>query len=247
MTSDDDKKIKDLLDDATRAELERWFGLPSYQELEDKGVEIEDPDWAEARKKRAEALAAVDPELLEWHRRRNERDLLQLAPELALHVEAPVSKLDLAAIERRCAIAEPREVEIPLQLDEDLRACTPQALLRDLHRPELFFDKLFEIVDVGAEQRVDLAATIREALATRPSTRLGPSPAAETRAILREATADRRRPWAAMLAEAELPNRRWTVDERSESSGGGDRAGSARGAGAPPRGIEPGEPPEAEP
>lgn len=212
---DDDKKVKELIDAATRAELERWFGLPSYQELEDQGVEIEDPEWAEARKKRAEALAAVDPAMLDWHRRRNERtDLIQFEPELTLRVEAPVSTVDLAAIERRCAIAEPREVDIPLQLEQDLEECTPQALLRDLHRPELFFDKVFEIVDVVADQRVDVAAAIREALAARPGTPFPPSPVAETRAMLREATAQRRLPWPALLAEAPLPNRRWSSEEQ---------------------------------
>ena len=43
-------------------------------------------------------------------------------------------------------------------LEDAVRERTPQALLRDLHRPELYFDKSFQRVDMIADYRVDIAA-----------------------------------------------------------------------------------------
>ena len=68
-----EQTVKQLLDASTLAELERWFGLPSFQELADKGEPPpRDPDLEAAREQRAKAIAAVDPELVEAHRRRVE-------------------------------------------------------------------------------------------------------------------------------------------------------------------------------
>ena len=74
MSEPDDKKVKELLDSATRADLERWFGLPSYEQLAERGVQppppAEDPEFAAIRNRRDEAIASVDPAMVEWHRRR---------------------------------------------------------------------------------------------------------------------------------------------------------------------------------
>jgi len=157
--SDDDKTVKELLDAATRAELERWFGLPSFTQAEEaraaKPPEA-DPDIMAARERRQKAIEAVDPAMLEAHRRRVEPpdDLIRFKATIDVVVDPGMALLDHAMIERG-TIAEPREVEIPEELREDLRECAPQALLRDLHRPELDFDKSFEIIDHAAEGRVD--------------------------------------------------------------------------------------------
>jgi hypothetical protein len=205
---DDEQKVKDaVLDAATREQLERWFQLPSFTELEDRGVEIDDPGWAESRKKRAEALAAVDPAMLDWHRARNEReDLLQFSPTIELYIDREIGSLDTELIDAR--VAEPRERMLPFQLEQDLRDCTPQALLRDLHRPEMYFEKVFELWDVTAEMRVDVKAVIAEAMTTRWTAELREPPAIEqTRAMLREVVAFRRRPWVEVFAAEKLPNR----------------------------------------
>jgi hypothetical protein len=213
-TEDDkDPKVKDLIDAATRADLERWFGLPSFEQLADQGIAPapppEDEEMAAVRKRRAEAIAAVDPALLEAHRRRVEprADLLRFQASIDVRVDPNIARIDLAGIEQGHSIAEPREVEIPEPLRDDLRDCTPQAMLRDLHRLELDFEKQFEIVDVSAEQRVDIVATVAEAMATRWTLPpFGASPFQEARALILELRDDRHRPWT----EIRMPNRQVT-------------------------------------
>jgi hypothetical protein len=211
-----DQKVKELLDAGTRADLERWFGMPSFEELADRGVKPvepppEDPEMAEVLRKRAEALAAVDPAWLEAHRKRTEprADLIKFVPDLELRVDPDISTINLQMIENQHTIAEPREVEISEDLRDDLHDCTPQALLRDLHRPELEFEKIFEIVDAAAAQRIDIVATVAEAMRTRwtlpPS--FGATPLQEARALLKALRDDRHSPWT----EIKMPGR--TVTE----------------------------------
>lgn len=217
MPDNDDKKadqtVKELIDSATRAELERWFGLPSYEALADQGVHpeppAEDPEFTERRKRQDAALAAVDPGLLEAHRRRTEglADVIKPPPEVTLHVDPSIVRIDTARIEQRGAIAEPRDFERPADLEDALRERTPQALLRDLHRPELDFYKEFQRVDMMEEYRVDIAAGVAEVMAA--STRLpprAPSPFEEGYALLQELRADRHQPWI----HIEMPLRRVT-------------------------------------
>jgi hypothetical protein len=95
---------------------------------------------------------------------------------------------------RAYSIAEPREVEIPEELRDDMKDVAPQALLRDLHRPETSFDKQFELID--PVQRFDIVAEVSAAMAT--SWKLPPlagSAMAEERKLLVEDAANRRRPW----------------------------------------------------
>ncbi len=207
--------VKQLLDAKTIAELERWFGLPSFQELADRGEspppEEEDPDLVAVREQRAKAIAAVDPELVEAHRRRTEsgESLLRFEAVIDLRIDPSVARIDLDHLDRMHTIAEPREVEIPEPLRDDLRECTPQAILRDLHRPELYFDKLFEVVDMAAEQRLDIVAAVDDAM--RTSWKLPPfgrSIAAEGRALIAELREERMRDIAHFLPQ--FPNRRVT-------------------------------------
>jgi hypothetical protein len=209
----EDKKVKDLIDASTRAELDRWFNLPSFEQLADRGVKPEPPpedsEVAAVRKRRAEAIAAVDPALVEAHRRRTDPrdDLIKFRALIDVRIDPTIALLDLTMIERQHSVAEPREVELPQELQDDLRDCTPQALLRDLHRPEVDFEKLFEIVDMSAEQRFDIVAAVAQAMATRWTLPpLGPSPFYEARALILELRDDRHRPWT----EIKMPNRRVT-------------------------------------
>ena len=199
--------LADVVDAKTRAELERWFGLPSFTELAEKGVELpEDPQVARVREQRAAAIAAVDPGMLEAHRRRVEIELVAPRPEVALHVKPTLALIDLDRIEAlHVAIAEPRQIELPPQLEDDLKECTPQALLRDLHRSETTFDKIFEITDVTAEGRIDLVAEVKTAITT--SWKL-PAPGTPpfTEAIAEVAEAKRLRRIA--ISEIRMPNRR---------------------------------------
>ncbi|HEX3474881.1 MAG TPA: hypothetical protein VHT91_07550 [Kofleriaceae bacterium] len=206
-----DPKVKQLIDSGTRADLERWFGLPSYEALAERGVHpepAEEPRYAERRKRQAVALAAVDPALVEVHRRRTERmaDALKPPLDVALHFDPGIMQLDTAMIAKRGAIADPRDLVRPADLDDELSACTPQALLRDLHRPEVDFNRQFERVDPLEGYRIDIAANIDEAMAA--STRL---PAVtslfdEGSALLRAARAEREQPWVTI----QTPRRRVT-------------------------------------
>lgn len=210
----EDKKVRELIDAATRAELERWFGLPSFEQLDSQGAPspaaAEDPDTIAARERRERAIAAVDPAMLEAHRRRTEPrdDVMQFRPRIEVRVDPSVALFDASMVDRQASIAEPREIELPAEMQDDLKACTPQALLRDLHRPELDFDKQFEVVDVIADQRVDVVALVDEVMSARyhvDARRV--SPYHEGRALLDEARASRHMSFSRELL-ATLPNRR---------------------------------------
>jgi len=209
-----DKTVRELIDAATRAELERWFGLPSFEQLERQPqvAPAEDPDVIATRERREKAIAAVDPAMLEAHRRRTDprEDLLKFKPLIDVHVDPSIALLDTSMIDRQASIAEPREVELPPEMQDDLQECTPQALLRDLHRPELDFEKQFEIVDMAADQRVDVVAIVAEVMGTRyqVDARLV-SPYHEGRALIDELRVSRRAPWTRESLAA-LPNRRVT-------------------------------------
>jgi hypothetical protein len=209
--------VKQLLDAKTLADLERWFGLPSFTELAESGEQPPpargpelDPAVEAVREQRAKAIAAVDPAMVEAHRRRVEsgETLIRFEAVIDVRVDPAMARLDYAYIEQK-AIAEPREVEISEQLRDDLNECTPQAILRDLHRPEMYFDKMFEIVDMAAEQRLDIVAAVDEAM--RTSWKLPPLPpslATEGRALIAELKEDRMRSIAHLLHT--FPNRRVT-------------------------------------
>ena len=218
MSTDDDQRAKDVLDAATRADLERWFSLPSFQQLADEGKPAapppdEDPDVAAVRERRQAAIAAVDPAMLEAHRRRVESSdtMIMLDPHVELRVDPDVALMDAGMIDRCYQLAEPREVELPEELRDDLRDCTPQALLRDLHRAELYFDKTFQVEDVMEPMRLDASAEAAAAMTTRWTIAPTGDVAAEGRAAFDEARALRRQPWVDVL-KLNLANRR-IVDE----------------------------------
>ena len=191
--------VKELLDSATRADLERWFGLPSFEQLAEQGPAEpeEDPERAALRKRQADTIAAVDPALHEAILRRAEPDrpLFQPLPPISLHIDTEIVRIDVTRVEQQRVFAEPRELERPEAISDQLQERTPQALLRDLHRPELTFNKFFESTDVMAEQRVDIPAAITEALKPTeiPIVELSFLKIHEVMAALR---ADLRRPWA---------------------------------------------------
>jgi hypothetical protein len=209
-----DRKVKDLIDAGTRGDLERWFGLPSFEQLADQGVAPpppeHDPKEAERLKRRAEILAAADPAFVEAHRRRTTMlpGLVQFTATIEPRVVDDPLLFDESMLARQLFIAEPREYELPDDLPDDLRNATPQALLRDLHRPELDFDKTFELHDPVAELRVDAVAAVAEALAFRGTMPDTGARHREARALLLEIRELRRRPWTELTVK--MPNRRVT-------------------------------------
>jgi hypothetical protein len=214
MSDPDDKKVKELLDAGTRADLERWFGLPSFEQLAERGdapapPPEEDAQFAAIHKRRDDAIAAVDPALLEALRHRVEpaRPLIKPLPPVTLHIDPEIALFDTAMLERQYSVAEPRDVERPGDLEDALGERTPQALLRDLHRPELDFEKVFERTDAIAEQWVDARAAAAEEMA-RSMKLPPPEPSGFQKlyALMRELRAERRQPWI----NIEMPLRRVT-------------------------------------
>ena len=207
-----DQPLEQIVDAVTAAELQKWFGLPSFTELEERGEPApEDPEMVAVRERREKAIAAVDPAMLEAHRRRTEppEDLFTFQATIKPVIDPSVALLDLAMIERGFQLAEPREVEISEELREDLNDCTPQALLRDLHRPELEFEKQFEVIDYAAEQRLDIVAEVASAMRTSLKLPpLGTSPFHQANELIVDLRKERTTPWAAMLLAQPLPNRR---------------------------------------
>lgn len=172
-TEDDDKKVKDLIDAGTQADLERWFGLPSYAALPDN-VQVApapdpyaglDPEMIAVREQRAKAVAAVEPWMLEGHAYRTSgaARLMKLVFEVDLHIEKSISKLDETMGAR--SIAEPREVELPEDIVDAMAECAPQALLRDLHRPVTDFDFILERPDPPTEEELEAKQGVREIMA----------------------------------------------------------------------------------
>jgi hypothetical protein len=226
MVSDDkpDPKVKELLgrdlhdvvDELTAKELERWFGLPSFADVQEAAAKApepaEDPEIAAVRERRKQAMAAVEPALLDAiHSRTIDASdtLVTFAPKIDVHVDAGIVRLDLDMIDRRMTIAEPRHFERPMDIEDELRDNTPQALLRDLHRPEIDFDKTFEVIDMAAEQTLDPVAAVEEAMRTNwKLPPLGEPPTREVHRMLAEARGEIRAPWMNIPTRVELPNRR---------------------------------------
>jgi hypothetical protein len=212
MPADDDKKVKDVLDAVTLAELQKWFSLPTFEQAAEQqpAPREDDAELVASRERRDKALAAIDPALLDRIMFRIEtrpETLLQFAATIDVQIDPEMAFFDQKMADSVATFAEPREVEISDELKDDLRDCTPQALLRDLHRPETDFDKTFEIVDTAAEQRFDIVAEVASAM--RTSWKLPPlddSPWVQSRRLLDEVRADRKRPWVDALKN--MPNRR---------------------------------------
>jgi len=125
-------------------------------------------------------------------------------PPIESRIDPRIVRVDLSMIDRQHTIAEPRDFERPQQIEDDLRDCTPQALLRDLHRPDLTFDKVFEIVDPAAADRLDASAAAALAISTDWRV-LSFSTFAyqEGRAVYDALCAERRQPWG----ELKIPGR----------------------------------------
>jgi hypothetical protein len=211
---DDDKKVKDMLGETSLADLQRWFGLPSFTELEEKGIEPpapEDPDIIAIRERRARALAAIEPWFLDALNTRAETawGLIRFAPLIDVKVRLDMAVMDHAMVEGLRAVAEPREMERPESIEEDLRDRTPQALLRDLHRVESFFEKIYEVYDAEAMERLDAVAQVEQAMATNwKLPPLGDPPAVQLARIFTEVRQERTLPWRDLPKRARLANRR---------------------------------------
>lgn len=146
--------------------------------------------------------AVVDARMIdacERHARNGER--LRRVPSLPTFAREP--KLHLSPSDWRIGYLQVREREIPSELQEDLRALMPQALLRDLFRPvhEIGW---FERTPIEGIDRGGIAALAEARAARRPPERVRVEPG--TRAVRayqtwrRELLAER---WKPLLGDDE--------------------------------------------
>jgi hypothetical protein len=143
------------LDAKTQADLARWFGLPSIDSsqaptLSASNSELdEDPEQAEARKRRDAAMAAADPRFLDkvfgWFDRADALTFDESAG-LALQVRHSKDVTIAGDFSSTVVVGKVVDRELPYGVEGNLRDCAPQALLRDLYRPEMFFRKEFELL-----------------------------------------------------------------------------------------------------
>lgn len=215
LARDQGKSLEQIVDEKTAAELQRWFGLPSFEKLEDEGraAPVTSPEDAADIAKRAETLAAVSDRMLADldYRHHHAWDLIIFKPSIDVRVDPGMPMFDDSGLARLRVNGELREVRRPDDIEEELKDQTPQALLRDLHRSEETFDKQFEIRDEVAEHAVDAVVEVRTAMATSwklPS--LGDPPGVALRKIFAQVHADLHVPWADLPKTLEMPNRRVT-------------------------------------
>jgi hypothetical protein len=148
----DEPRVRDLLRTAdspelqpvTRAQLEAWFGLPSYQEVDEQQAAghraPQQHDTVDTvLERRQAALARVDAAALATAERNVEAALrmrVHTVPDRPWLTDAPLLSFDESAVAAIPGPDEWRELEIPYELRDKMKICTPQASLRDLHRPE---------------------------------------------------------------------------------------------------------------
>jgi hypothetical protein len=210
---EDKAALENVVDEETRRQLARWFELPSFTELEEQRKALVPRDVAmdEAIARRDKALAAVDPATLAAIERRNAASASMLDEPrevLSLSAERDTALVDLDLIDRGYQVGEPREFSLSPSLDDNLRECAPQALLRDLHRPVTTFYKAFEISDDIAATRVDASREAHAAMTTSWKIELEVrNTFAEGCESWDEARAERRMSWQRVYA-LNLANRR---------------------------------------
>lgn len=149
----DGGNLPSLLDPQTAAELAKWFEQPALAHsghTAPSGAtdEADGSLFEQTQKIRATAMAAAQPEFLasveRWYTR---NDAIRYDDAAAIRA---TQKFDTVttAIEQfthRLVLQTPVDRERPMDLDDALQECTPQALLRDLHRPAEFFSRELQL------------------------------------------------------------------------------------------------------
>jgi len=212
---DQGKSLEQIVDEKTAAELQRWFGMPSFEQLAEEGKPppLTSPEEAADIEKRAETLAAVSDWMLAGldYRHHHAWDLIMFKPTIDVRVDPEITLFKDAPLARLRVQGEVRDVQRPHDIEAQLTDQTPQALLRDLHRSEETFDKQFEILGEVAELVVDAVGEVRTAMATSwklPS--LGDPSGVALRKIFAQVREDLHVPWADLPKLVDMPNRRVT-------------------------------------
>lgn len=147
----DGGNLPTLLDPQTAAELARWFEQPALAHNGDSNPQPHDSDPLlsdEIDKIREAAMAAAQPAFLasieRWYIR---NDAIRYDDTYAIRATQKFDTVTTAIEQftQRLVLQTPVERERPMYLEDALRECTPQALLRDLHRPAEFFGRELQL------------------------------------------------------------------------------------------------------
>jgi hypothetical protein len=200
--------LEDKLDPVTIAQLAAWFDLPSFAELEERRQAEDvptDPVYARRKEVHARLAQEIDPTIVARMEARTTAGdpLIRLPPPMEIRLGEDIRTSKPEQNDYMGVIGEPRELDLPSWLDDVFREQTPQAILRDLHRPELDYQLYFERIEhqpTLAELSNDLHAAIGAPLRVRPDV----PPAWRT---IQDAFAELRRWKATSWAELPLPSR----------------------------------------
>ena len=200
-------ELEEKLAPETIAQLAAWFGLPSFQELEEQRAGeavVESERDVEIREMEDKIAAVVDQALLariESWRGAGDTMFDEIIPP-ELHLVDDIRASDGAFADRLGVVAEERSIERPRWVDEELSDNTPQAVLRDLYRPETTFAKYLRIGDPEpgfAEVLADIRTTATARYTVRPEPPI--------RDLIADAFAELRHWKAARWGELDLPRR----------------------------------------
>jgi hypothetical protein len=207
----------DELDAETKADLARWFGLPSFEQVQEEEAAArasaaarrpaEDAELRARLEAQARATAAIDPALVDALHGRGARiqRLLRIQPPPAPTLDPSISALDPVMLARANAVAEPRELEMAQWVAGSMSECAPQAVLRDLHRPETEFQLHLE-VDPSIQSLAtpwNVFAEVRATVAARIAPPLPPLPFRTAMDAYQLVVDAKREPWS----ELKTPNR----------------------------------------
>lgn len=140
------------LDPALVEQLAAWFGSPAEEDANLSRQERAQIAFTKERKRIHEHVAAsTDPGFLAklefWTQDADNNIRLPEPPRMLL--EMPITKFDLEVW--GLPTVELRQVERPAEITDSLQENVPQALLRDLHRPEIEFGKHLYEQDIGVD------------------------------------------------------------------------------------------------
>lgn len=204
-----DADASDAIDPAMIERLEAWFAGPATgfpppaAEKPKRALPPEGPQPPEddRQRQRERAIAAVDPRLLERLERQGDRSasMLEPLPPPKLTPDAGIAGFDFSVWGLQ-GIGDPREIERPDDIQHAVQERTPQAVLRDLHRPVRWYgDVVLRPVDMGIDRYgVQARAAIADLVCQRRY-RVDPHREPNGRRILKEEAAEIReilgQPW----------------------------------------------------
>ena len=219
-SSEELEAIEAALDPQQLAELQSWFARPSRQVVEeeiartkrvslgaglgDEYAEEMDADSAARKKRVAELATVITPEMydcLERHERNagRFRDLVPPAPVL----DPSILAITVPTEEQIATIGEPQFYTQPHDIEKDMEDAAPQAVLRDLYRPESEFAlQLVSQTDDEEQVVTDAHREVLAALAFRPERVAVLDSAAEARAAHAEFRELIAPPWPEQVAAA---------------------------------------------